>query len=176
MSLKQLCRYTDKPFPKYRYIPGESPHPTRDPKGHSYNKSVKDLSFFSPEKWSTCEEYLFGIDLFNHYYWWEAHEVLETIWIAAGKKSDTGLFVQGLIQISAAHLKGWQGYYDAAAKLALSGLSKMKISNGKRLGIDISKLKSDVEKYLSGNCSTPVIIELDVSTYSSEINNKQLDS
>jgi len=166
LSVKQLYRYTDEPFPGYRYIPGETPHPTRDPKGHSYNKPIKELYVFNPEEWSTCEEYLFGIDLFNFSYWWEAHEVLESVWIAAGRNTDTGLFVQGLIQISAAHLKGWQGYHAAAAKLALSGLSKMKDNNGKRLGINIPKLRSDVEEYLSGNCVTPVIIVLDASSYS----------
>ena len=162
LSVKQPYRYTDKPFPDYRYIPGENPHPTRDPKGHSFNKPVKELSSFSPEEWSYCEEFLFGIDLFNFGYWWEAHEVLEAVWVGAGKNTDTGLFVQGLIQLSAAHLKGWQGYYAAAAKLALSGLSKMKDNNGKRLGINTAKLKSDIEDYLSGNCATPITIELDL--------------
>ena len=159
--IKQPCRYTNKPFPEYRYIPGENPHPTRDPKGHSYNKPVNELSGFSPEEWSTCKEYLFGIDLFNFGYWWEAHEVLEAVWISAGRNTDTGLFVQGLIQLSAAHLKGLQGYRSAARKLTLSGLSKMKDNNGKRFGIDISKLRSDIEEYLSGNCATPITIELD---------------
>ena len=167
-SVKQPCRYTNKPFPEYRYKPGETPHPTRDPKGHSYNKSVKELPEFNPKEWSTCKEYLFGIDLFNFSYWWEAHEVLEAVWVAAGRNTDTGLFVQGLIQISAAHLKGWQGYHAAARKLALSGLSKMKDNNGKRLGIDISKLRSDIEEYLSGNCATPVIIELDIASINSD--------
>ena len=162
LTVKQPCRYTDKPYPEYRFIPGENPHPTRDPKGHSYNKPVKELSSFSPEEWSYCEEFLFGIDLFNFGYWWEAHEVLEAVWVGAGKNTDTGLFVQGLIQLSAAHLKGWQGYYAAAAKLALSGLSKMKDNNGKRLGINTAKLKSDIEDYLSGNCATPITIELDL--------------
>lgn len=129
-------------------MPGKTSHPTRDPTGHSYNKSVKEFPEFHPKEWSTCKEYLFGIDLFNFSYWWEAHEVLEAVWIAAGRNTDTGLFVQGLIQISAAHLKGWQGNHAAARKLALSGLSKMKDNNGKRLGIDISKLRLDIEEYL----------------------------
>ena len=28
--------------------------------------------------------------------------------------------------------------------------------------INLSKLRSDIEEYLSGNCATPVIIELDI--------------
>ncbi|MFG0251608.1 MAG: hypothetical protein ACF8NJ_01890, partial [Phycisphaerales bacterium JB038] len=30
------ARYTDLPFPPYRYLPGAYPHPTLDPQGHSY--------------------------------------------------------------------------------------------------------------------------------------------
>ena len=153
-------RYSDKVFPSYRFIPGKTPHPTRDPKGHSYNKSIEQLSSFMPEDWYTCETYLYGIDLFNYRYWWEAHEALEVIWVAARRNSKTGLFIQGIIQIAAAHLKGSQAYHDAATNLALEGLKKVEHFRGYFLGIDVLKFRSDVKAYLSNNCVTPVIIKL----------------
>jgi hypothetical protein len=42
------------------------------------------LPAFTPEDWRSCDLYLYGIDLFNHGYWWEAHEALEDVWLAAG--------------------------------------------------------------------------------------------
>ncbi len=161
---KHPRRYSDSPFPGYRFVPGKTPHPTRDPRGHSYNKPTEQLVSFNPEDWNTCEIYLFGIDLFNYHYWWEAHEAWEVVWIAAGKHTKTGLFIQGLIQIAAAHLKGWQEYPDAASNLAIAGLKKMQHIGGYYLGIDVPKLRSDVKAYLSSNCVTPVIIELDHSS------------
>ena len=59
-----------------------------------------------PGDWQSCELYLYGIDLFNYGYWWEAHEALETVWHAAGQKSTLcGTFIQGLIQLAGAQLK-----------------------------------------------------------------------
>ena len=153
-------RYTDRTFPSYRFIPGKAPHPTRDPKGHSYNKAVEPLEPFEVDQWQCCDEYLYGIDLFNHGYWWEAHEALEAVWVAAGRRTETGLFIQGLIQIAVAHLKRLQGFNDVSIRMATGGLEKMKPIKGIYLGIDAPTFRSAVESYFSGNNKTPVIIEL----------------
>lgn len=157
---KEPRRYTNKPFPGYRFVPGKSPHPTRDRQGHSYNKPVEKLSSFNPEDWNSCEIYLYGIDLFNYGYWWEAHEAWEVIWVAAGRHTKTGFFIQGLIQIAAAHLKASQEHHDAASILTLAGLKKLQPLHGYYLGMDVSKFHSDVKANLSAKTVTPVIIEL----------------
>jgi hypothetical protein len=43
------------------------------------------------------------VDLFNHAYWWEAHEAWEGLWSHA--EGTQRLFLQGLIQLAAALLK-----------------------------------------------------------------------
>ena len=154
-------RYSGRPFPSYRFVPGKAPHPTRDPEGHSYNKPPEQLASFTPEDWSCCEQFLYGIDLFNHGFWWEAHEVLEAVWVAAGRRTETGLFIQGLIQIAVAHLKRFQGFHDTAKRMALGGLDKMQRISGVYLGIKIAPFRSAVKAYFSGENVTPVIIELD---------------
>ena len=159
-SATMLHRYTSRPFPSYRFVPGKAPHPTRDPEGHSYNKQPEQLASFDPEEWNSCEEYLYGIDLFNHGFWWEAHEALETVWVAAGRRTETGLFVQGLIQIAVAHLKWFQGFQDTATRMASEGLKKMPRINGIYLGIELGIFRSSVESYFSGDIEAPVIIEL----------------
>ncbi len=153
-------RYTDRPFPSYRFVPGRAPHPIRDPDGHSYNKPSLQLAPFDPEKWRASEEYLYGIDLFNYGFWWEAHEALEAVWVAAGRRTETGLFLKGLIQISAAHLKWSQGSHEVALRKAEAGLEKMKRIDGISLGIDVAAFRDAVRLYFSGRNDMPVVIEL----------------
>lgn len=155
-----ITRYSQRPFPDYRFVPGRAPHPTRDPQGHSYNTPEEKLDRFDPAKWSSCDCYLYGIDLFNHAYWWEAHEALETVWIAAGRHSRTGLFIQGLIQIAVAHLKNHQDFTGVAQRMARSGLDKMAPVKGIFLGIDTGKFRKDVRDWMAGRRTTPVLIEL----------------
>jgi len=100
-------RYTDIPFPPYRFIPGTAPHPTEDPKGYSYGKKEEDVLWYPPEQWLHNQQYLYGVDLYNHAYWWEAHEAWEVLWRQPQAAYLTKEFLQGLIKIAAAFLK-WQ--------------------------------------------------------------------
>ena len=160
-----LTRYTQRPFPPYRYLPHQKenplPHPRTDPAGHSYNDEDDYLPHFSPNDWRTCESYLYGIDLFNHGYWWEAHEALETVWIAAGHKStDCGIFVQGLIQLAGAQLKRFIDEPRGAQSLTRSGIEKISLAEGVYLGIEVVALVEDVERCLKENCGVYPRIEL----------------
>jgi predicted metal-dependent hydrolase len=46
-----------------------------------------------------------GIDLFNHGYYWEAHEEWEGLWQVCGKQGILATFLQGLIKLAAAGVK-----------------------------------------------------------------------
>lgn len=82
-------------FPHYAFVPGETLHPRRaSPEAHGLEEPAD-------EKLSI----LFGIDLFNHGYFWEAHEIWENPWRRALAGSDRKLFLQGLIRLAAAALK-----------------------------------------------------------------------
>jgi hypothetical protein len=104
--------------------------------------------------WETCDEYLYGIDLFNHRYWWEAHEVFEEFWRAAGRGTPLGDFLQGLIQVAAALVKDAVGSKAAAKSLARAGFAKLRKTPGIVLGIAGTKLASSVEAFLSGRSET----------------------
>ena len=153
-------RYTERAFPPYRFVPGKSPHPTRDPAGHSYHEHPEPLATFDTAQWQNCQEYLYGIDLFNQGYWWEAHEALEALWVAAGRETETGQFLQGLILIAVAHLKMFQGFDDVARRMAGEGLDMVKRVNGIYLGIDVAALHSAVTAYFAGTRQTAVTIDL----------------
>ncbi len=152
-----IARYSTRPFPHYRYIPGRSPHPTRDPDGHSYGEQPAALEKFTAADWSTCAEYLYGIDLFNHRYWWESHEALEQCWVAAGRDTETGLFLQGLIQIAVACLKYEQGFTDVAQRMVEEGMEKFPRGRAEMLGVVIAGLRTDVGTHLHGDAPPPVI-------------------
>jgi hypothetical protein len=153
-----IARYSTRPFPRYRYVPGRSPHPVRDPEGHSFGHGPAPLEYFSAAEWQTCPEYLYGVDLFNHHYWWEAHEALEQCWVAAGRTTETGLFLQGLIQIAVACLKLEQVFTDVAQRMAAEGLEKFPSGREEMLGVNIEKLRTDVRNHLHNAGPAPVIM------------------
>ena len=96
----------DAPLPPYAFVPGgKFPHPTRDPGGHHYGSSLEKPLLFDATKWQDCRVYLIGIDLFNHGYYWEAHEAWESMWHACGRKGLSGDFLRGLIHLAAAGVK-----------------------------------------------------------------------
>ena len=67
----------DRPFPPYAYVPGDTPHPARDPGGHSYGAEFEIPGPPDPDEWRACRDYLYGIDLFNHGFYWEEAQSLE---------------------------------------------------------------------------------------------------
>lgn len=118
-------RYSRRPFPPYRFVPGLHPHPRRDPRGYAYATPETPPPRMSPDRWRENEAYLFGVDLYNHAYWWACHEELEALWHLAGRVTEEGHFLQGLIQVAAAHLKRHVGAPDGARRLAGEGLAHL---------------------------------------------------
>ncbi|MDA2929586.1 DUF309 domain-containing protein [Acidobacteria bacterium AH-259-O06] len=119
-------RYTSKVFPPYRHLPGLTPHPQRHPKGHQYGKVEVPPEPFNPSSWRHSSDYLYGADLYNFVYYWEAHEAWEGIWKTTKRVDIPGIYLQGLIQISAALLKREQGIRRGMKSLARAGLGKLR--------------------------------------------------
>ncbi|MFT4539302.1 MAG: hypothetical protein ACI841_001159 [Planctomycetota bacterium] len=128
MSSEQPVRYApERNFPSYAFIPGQSPHPTRDPKGHSFGEELPPRGTWDTNAvWFEEEEYLWGTDLYNFGYLWEAHEAWEGIWQSC-KHVDKllGNFLQGLIQCSAASLKIPMEQPKGLAKLSELGTGRL---------------------------------------------------
>jgi hypothetical protein len=105
----------EKSFPPYAYLPGTQPHPVRDPTGHSYH--VEPLPV-AAEASLGSDVFLWGLDLFNHGYYWEAHEAWEGLWQVADRGGPSRLLFKGLILLSAAGVKIREGKYAAAVRHA----------------------------------------------------------
>ena len=151
-------RYSERRFPPYRHLPGKTPHPTRAPQGHSYGR---DLTPFDVDdrSWPHCDGYLFAIDLFNHGYYWEAHEWLEAIWHRAGRDTPIGSFAQGTIQAAAALLKHSMGESASAKRLAVAAGAKLRRGAAVVLGVDTRALADDLEAFVAGrHADSPRIV------------------
>jgi len=129
-------RYSSKNFPPYRYVPGMHPHPTNSPEGHSYGEEDEEHEKWDSDLWKDNEDYLFGIDLYNYHYYWEAHEAWEGLWIAAVRNSSEHRFLQGLIKCGAALLKIRMANYEIQDLIGARNLSKSGMSLLSQVGLD----------------------------------------
>ena len=155
-------RYGRTPFPSYRFVPGKSPHPRRDPKGHSYGTAEPKPPLPDPEKWRENELYLHGIDLYNFAYWWECHEALEALWHAAGHETTTGQFLQGIIQVSASNLKRYMGLEKTAKEMALAGLGRHVGRPDPYMGMNLDLFARETRDYHDRKFNRPAMIRLAV--------------
>ena len=153
-------RYSSRALPTYRFLPGLTPHPRRDPRGHSFGQPEPCPRPFEHHQWSNSEDYLYAIDLYNFFYWWEAHEVFEGLWHACGHKTTAGNFFQALIQFAAAHLKRALGNEIAAHNLVRSGLLRLQNSPTPYMGLDTVTFADDVTLWMEDNSRPGVRIRL----------------
>lgn len=147
-------RYSDRPFPSYRFVPGVRPHPTRDPAGHSHESgtALRRHPKWEPREWQTLDAWLYGVDLFNAHYFWEAHESWEGLWAARPRESPTAIFLQGLIQLAAALLKIHLQSLEGASSLAAEALRKLRAvadAQGETMGLDLGRCIADFDAYLA---------------------------
>lgn len=108
-------RLPEKSFPSYAYLPGRQPHPVRDPAGHSFHS---EASPGAKEASLDSDMFLWGIDVFNHGYYWEAHEAWEGLWQVADRGAPLRMLFKGLILLSAAGVKIREGKHAAALRHA----------------------------------------------------------
>lgn len=156
-------RYTRVPFPAYRFLPGSDPHPTASSQGHSYippGHSEPPIRWQPPEEWAACEEYLYGCDLYNHGYWWEAHEAWEGLWRVCPKDSVQKRFLQGLIQVSACHLKLRLGRRDGVERLRGSSREHLKaalerLTSPPYMGLELFEFMQRVDRYYDALLAAP---------------------
>ncbi len=133
-----------EPLPPYSYVPGLFPHPFTDPNGHSFGRQPMPVPPCDPSAWSSCAAYLRGIDLFNHGYYWEAHEAWESLWHACGRTGPLADFFKALIQLAVTGVNLRDGravgarWHARRAEELLAGLP-----SSDWLGLQVSELLDD---------------------------------
>jgi hypothetical protein len=110
------CDATDRPrylpqepWPPYAHVPGRTPHPVSDPAGHQFGAARPRPAPPDPRRWQECRAFLRGVDLFNHGFYWEAHEEWESLWHACGRAGPVADVLKGLIRLAAAGVKARTG-------------------------------------------------------------------
>ena len=137
----------DEPWPPYAFIPGGPwPHPTRSPQGHSFGEDHPAAPPVEGDDWSRSATYLRGVALFNAGYYWEAHEVWESLWHAHGRKGATADVLKGLIKLAAAGVKVREGQphgITTHARRAADLFAKVRDESGRfRLGLDLDQCEA----------------------------------
>ena len=153
-------RYSARPFPPYRFIPGNNPHPRRHPQGHSFGCPEPSPEPCRPEDWCQSEDYRFGIDLYNFAYWWECHEVFEGFWHAVGPKTEQGQFFQALIHLAAANLKRYSGHLAASEKLLRTSHQKFCTVPPSYMGLDVADLIHQLGTQIATEQAPPILLAL----------------
>ncbi len=125
-------------LPRYTHIPGKgTPHPYRDPRGHSYNKRPVTPRALSEVYWAENRSYLLGLDFFNLGFYWEAHDEWDRLWRASGPETSVGRFLKGLVKLAAAGTK--------VREESIHGVRRHAASAGEVFA-DVAA-ESDVERY-----------------------------
>lgn len=152
-GLQPPIRYTSRALPPYRFIPGRFPHPTAHPDGHSYRAPgtyVHEAEPVAADAWLNSEAYLYACDLYNLGFWWEAHEAWEEIWQVTDKRGKQGHFLQGLIQVSACHLKLFVGHMDGVRRLlatSMEHLGHAQHPDKTFMGLAVDRFVDDIRAY-----------------------------
>jgi len=143
-------------LPPYSYVPGQSPHPMSDPRGHSFGRHEPPAAALDNATWRQNDTWLFAIDLFNHGYYWEAHEAWEALWHAAGRKGPTADFLKGLIKLAAAGVKAREGRSAGVRRHALRAAELLTAApSATCFGIDVAGVMT-AAKTIAGRADEPV--------------------
>jgi predicted metal-dependent hydrolase len=163
----------DRELPPYAYVPGQAPHPTRDRDGHSFGNEPDTPAPPDPENWRSCRDYLYGIDLFNHGFYWEAHEAWEGLWVACGRQGTRATYLQALINLAATGFKarwgsarGMRANAKTAARLFRSAARQLGPQNRRYMGFDVRTLEAHAlalrDRPLTDISETPSALRFDL--------------
>lgn len=172
------------PFPPYRFVPGLNPRPStvntppepqpsapeprplgsgsRQKRPQPQWSPAESEARLFPTRWHDCPHYLFGVDLYNFAYWWEAHEAWEDIWRELPPADPCRALLQCFIQVSAAHLKRHLGVQRGVHELlsrAQRNFNAAAAAPPHTGGIDRLAWWTAVQRYFAGQTSRFPFIE-----------------
>jgi uncharacterized protein len=123
------------------------PHPQSDPAGHSYGHPDDPPDPLTELNGNSNAAWLWAIDLFNHGYYWEAHEVWESLWHVAGQRGGTADFLKGLIKLAAAGVKAREGNAEGVRRHAARARELFTPFRGTvRFGLEVDELLAAAEE------------------------------
>ncbi len=122
-------------------MPGLDPHPLKHARGHQAPSPTGE------QRWP------YALDLFDHGYLWEAHEVLEQVWKELPVRTPERDLAQAIILAAASLLRAHLGDDRSATTLcarAVSLLLRVPPATARVRGVDTVRLVADLERALRG--------------------------
>ncbi len=101
-------------LPTHAYVPGKN---TRHEEGAFDEIRSTAQAGMSVQALVRCDAYRVGLFYIENGYYWEAHEVLEPVWMALAPRAPEKQIVQGIIQLANAYLKVKMDRPKAALRL-----------------------------------------------------------
>lgn len=132
-------------LPCRRHIPASGSTPDRAPLD-----AVKALTppRVSEETWQEAPAYAYGLHLYAHGFFWEAHEVWEAVWLATAPNSQERCLLAGLIQLANACLKLEMAQPKAALRLLEASCNHLGECRSRAvLGLEPAALARDVAAF-----------------------------
>ena len=103
-----------------------------------------------PEQWPALGAYLRGVDLFNRWYFWEAHEAWEPLWRAHPADSEPARFIQGLVGVAAALLKLHLREATAVRTLRQAASDRLSVFHGMIwMGLEVERFRREFDRYIA---------------------------
>jgi predicted metal-dependent hydrolase len=124
-------------FPPYAFVPGLFPHPESDPLGHHHTHPI-----------AVPNERRFdrAVLLFDAGYYWEAHEMWESLWHEYPRQASEALFLKGLIRLAACGVKHREHRADGITDHAAGAARLFRQSGQDFRGLTIERLLAACEQ------------------------------
>ncbi|WP_425099025.1 DUF309 domain-containing protein [Tropicibacter sp. S64] len=129
----------DNWLPPHAYVPGQTP---RHPEG------LFDASKGLAEPLEASPAFAHGLRFLEQGFFWEAHECLEPVWMAARENSGEKLLLQALIQLANARLKARMGRPKAEARLRAEAARLAQEAFGRGGALVLGLAQNDVAEML----------------------------
>lgn len=104
----------DVALPDHAYVPGQTARHDESVFAVYHDSVPPDIA---PADLTATLAWQAGLMFYDKGYFWEAHEVLEPVWMATPKDSAAHQLVQGIIQLANAALKAKMKRSNAALRL-----------------------------------------------------------
>lgn len=130
-------------LPPHAYVPGQT---ERHPEGAFDDLRVTVHAGMTEVEIQGTPAFQVGLTYLETGYFWEAHEVLEPVWMACAPNSVARSVTQGLIQLANARLKIKMNRPRAALRLLDIAKGHLQTGAGRVvLGVDCDGLLADIE-------------------------------
>lgn len=132
--------------PPFAYVPGQT---ARHEDGRF--DAIRDTAKPGVDEaaLAQCDAFQTGLRYLRDGYFWEAHEVLEPVWMLCPPNSPSRAVVQGLIQLANARLKQKMGKHKAAIRLYMIARGHFEqAQGGKVMGVTTGSVLAEIDATL----------------------------